>query len=141
MVKTLCSNYWSLTSRNLLKVRETQFVCKDRNVSLGGRSCQLFWLSPACRGTHFSTVEEDEGTGLALPGPWVSGFLWQNSKCARQFTCGILQYTSGLEVLACGIDTNVNYYKIYSKNTFSSIKIEIKISICRVFSSSIFLWT
>ena len=38
----------------------------------------------------------------------MSGFLWHSSKWASQFG-HFLQYTSGLEVLACSFDTNINY--------------------------------
>ena len=83
------------------------------NVSLGDQSSPLFWLSSACSGAHFPVVEENHETGLALRLALlrVSGFLWHSSKWARQSVLGILQYTSGLEVLACSIDTNFNYYK------------------------------
>lgn len=78
---------------------------------------------------HFPAVEEDDRTGLALPG----SFLWQSFKWASQFIFGILQYMSRLEVLACNIDTALNYYKISLKNIFNSIKIEHNISISRPF--------
>ena len=38
----------------------------------------------------------------------MSGFLWLSSKWAYWFGCS-LQYTPGLEVLACSIDTDINY--------------------------------
>ena len=48
------------------------------------------------------------------PGPFrVSGFLWHSSKWARRSALGILQYTSGLEVLACSFDTDFNCYNLY----------------------------
>ena len=60
----------------------------------------------------------------AIPLSWgeswdCSGFPWHCSKWARQFLFGILQYTSGLEVWACSIDTVLNYYKIYSNGSFN----------------------
>ena len=38
----------------------------------------------------------------------MSGLLWYSSKLACRFEC-FLQYMSGLEVLACSLDTNLNY--------------------------------
>ena len=58
------------------------------------------------------------------PGPFrVSGFLWHSSKWARQSALGILQYTSGLEVLACSFDTNF----ILAKCIFITIVIFLRI--------------
>ena len=37
-----------------------------RNISVGGQSSPLFWLSSACRGVYVPAVEEDNRTGLAL---------------------------------------------------------------------------
>ena len=38
----------------------------------------------------------------------MSGFPWHSSKWARRFN-QFLQYTSGLEVLQCSLDTDLNY--------------------------------
>ena len=38
----------------------------------------------------------------------ISGYLWHSSKWAHWLGC-FLQYTSGLEVLACSFDTDLNY--------------------------------
>ena len=70
----------------------------------------------AFRAVHFPLVEEDHRTGLALRPVMLklSGLLWHCSKWSRQSVLKILQYTPGLEMLACSIDPDLNYYTIYS---------------------------
>ena len=70
----------------------------------------------AFRVVHFPLVEEDHRTGLALRPVMLklSGLLWHCSKWTRQSVLKILQYTPGLEMLACSIDPDLNYYTIYS---------------------------
>ena len=58
-------------------------------------------------GAHFPTIEFDNATWFGILSR-MCGFLWHSSKWACQFGC-FLQYMSGLEVLACSLDTNVNY--------------------------------
>ena len=53
---------------------------------------------------HFSVVELDNVIKLAL----FPGILLHSYKCNHQFG-GFLQYTSGLELLACSLDTGLNY--------------------------------
>ena len=60
-----------------------------------------------CMGGHFPTVELDnaiQSTTLSR----MSGFLWHSSKWACWFGC-FLQYMPGLEVLACSLNTDLNY--------------------------------
>ena len=60
-----------------------------------------------CMGTHFPAVELDNLIRFSILSR-MSGFLWHSSKWACWFSC-FLQYSSGLEVLACGLNTNINY--------------------------------
>ena len=91
----------------------------------------------ACRGGHFPVVEQDDGTGLVL----CLALLGCQSSCcnyatgtltwARQSTLGILQYTSGLEVLAYSFDTDFNYNNfIPAKWIFIAIVIFLRIVFC-----------
>ena len=62
----------------------------------------------AYKGVHFPVREEDHRTGLAL---WLTLIRCQGS-CGivpTGLTVCILRYASGLEVLACSIDTDLNY--------------------------------
>ena len=56
---------------------------------------------------HFPAVELDNMIQFSIFSR-MSGFLWHSSKWARWFGC-FLQYISGLEVLACSLNTNINY--------------------------------
>ena len=58
-------------------------------------------------GAHFPAVELDNAIRFSILSR-MSGFLWHSSKWACRFG-RFLQYTSGLEVLACSLDTNINY--------------------------------
>ena len=58
-------------------------------------------------GAHFPAVELNNAIRFSILSR-MSGFLWHSSKWARQFD-RFLQYTSGLEVLACSLDTDINY--------------------------------
>ena len=58
-------------------------------------------------GAHFSAVELDNAIRFSTLFR-MSEFLWHSSKWARRFGC-FLQYKSELEVLACGLDTDINY--------------------------------
>ena len=58
-------------------------------------------------GGHFPTVELDNAIQFTTLS-WMSGFLWYSSKWARWFG-RFLQYATGLEVLACSLDTKLNY--------------------------------
>ena len=58
-------------------------------------------------GVHFPTVELDNATQFSTLSR-MSGLLWHSSKWACRFG-RFLQYTSGFEVLACSLDTDVNY--------------------------------
>ena len=60
-----------------------------------------------CMGAHFPAVELDNAKWLSILSR-VSGFLWHSSKWACRFG-RFLQYTSGLKVLACSLDIDVNY--------------------------------
>ena len=59
-----------------------------------------------CMGAHFPTVELDNAIRLSTLSRMLE-FLWHSSKWARQFD-HFLQYMSGLEVLACSLDTDLN---------------------------------
>ena len=60
-----------------------------------------------CVGAHFPAVESDNAIRFStLSG--MSGFLWHSSKWAHWFG-RFLKYPSGLEVLACSLDTDLNY--------------------------------
>ena len=58
-------------------------------------------------GAHFPAVELDNAIRFSILSR-MSGFLWHSSKWACRFG-RFLQYTPGLEVLACSLDTNQNY--------------------------------
>ena len=58
-------------------------------------------------GAHFPAVDLDNAIWLSSLPPF-SGFLWHSSKCDLQFG-SFLQYTPGLEVLACSLNTDLNY--------------------------------
>ena len=57
-----------------------------------------------CMGAHFPQLSWITRSGLA---PRMSVFLWHSSKWAHGFG-RFLQYMSGLEVLACSFDTDLN---------------------------------
>ena len=59
-----------------------------------------------CMGAHFAAVELDNAIRFGILS--MSGFLWHSSKWACRFS-RFLQYMSGLEVLACSLDTDINY--------------------------------
>ena len=59
-----------------------------------------------CTGAHFPAVELDNALFSTLSR--MSGFLWHSSKWACQFG-RFLQYTPGLEKLACSLNTDLNY--------------------------------
>ena len=56
---------------------------------------------------HFPAVELDNVIWFSILFA-MSVFLWYSSKWACWFS-RFLQYTSGLEVLACSLDTEINY--------------------------------
>ena len=60
-----------------------------------------------CTGAHFPAVELDNAIWFSILSR-MSGFLWHSSKWACWFG-HFLQYMSGLEVLACSLDINMNY--------------------------------
>ena len=63
-----------------------------------------------CMGVHFPAVELDNAIPFSTLSR-MSGFLWHSPKWACQFG-RFFRYTSGLEVLACSIDINLNYYAL-----------------------------
>ena len=66
----------------------------------------LFYI--ACMDVHFfPTVKLDKVIQFSTFSR-MSGFLWHSPKQARWFGC-FLQYTSGLEVLACILNIDLNY--------------------------------
>ena len=60
-----------------------------------------------CIGAHFPTVELDNVVWFSTISRML-GFLLHSSKWAHQFG-RFFQYTPGLEVLACCLDTDLNY--------------------------------
>ena len=58
-------------------------------------------------GTDFPAVELDSTIQLSTLSR-MSEFLWHISKWAHRFSC-LLQFTSGLEVLACSLNTDLDY--------------------------------
>ena len=66
----------------------------------------------ACLGVHVPTVELDNVIKFSTLSS-MSGFLWNISKWVCRFGC-FLQYTSGLEVLACSLGSDLNYVTICS---------------------------
>ena len=60
-----------------------------------------------CMGAHFPAVELDNTIRFSTLSR-MSGFLWHSSKWACRFDC-FLQYMSGIEALACSLDTDLNY--------------------------------
>ena len=60
-----------------------------------------------CSGAHFSAGELDNVIWFSTLSR-MSGFLWHSSKWACYFSC-LLQYMSRLEVLACSLNTDLNY--------------------------------
>ena len=67
----------------------------------------MFWCFITCMGVHFLTVELNNTMQFSTLSR-MSEFLWHSSKWACQFGC-FLQDTSGLEVLACSLNTDLNY--------------------------------
>ena len=63
-------------------------------------------------GAHFPAVEMDNAIQFSTLSR-MSGFLWHSSKWTHQFGC-FLQYTSGLEVLASSLNTDLNYVTNYA---------------------------
>ena len=61
-------------------------------------------------GAHFPAVELDNTIRFSTLSR-ISGFLWHSSKWVRRFG-RFLQYTSGIEVLACSLDTNLDYNSV-----------------------------
>ena len=60
-----------------------------------------------CMGAHFPAVELDNAIRFSILSR-MSGFLWHSSKWACRFGRFLL-YTSGLEVLACILNNDINY--------------------------------
>ena len=58
-------------------------------------------------GAHFPAVEVDNAIRFSTLSR-MSGFLWHSSKWARQFGHP-LHCMSGIEMLACSLDINLNY--------------------------------
>ena len=58
-------------------------------------------------GVHFPAVDLDNAIGFSILSR-MPGFLWHSSKWTCRFG-HFLQYTSGLKVLACSLDTDINY--------------------------------
>ena len=58
-------------------------------------------------GAHLLAVEVDNAIWFSTLSR-MSGFLWHSSKWVRWFG-RFLPYTSELEVLACSLDTKLNY--------------------------------
>ena len=58
-------------------------------------------------GAHFPAVELDNAVQFSTLSR-MSGFLWLSSTWACRFG-RFLQYTSGIDVLPCSLDTDVNY--------------------------------
>ena len=86
---------------------------------LGGRSPPISWLFyTACVGAHVPAVELDNAIWFGTLSR-VSVFLWHGSKWALRFVC-FLQYTLGLEVVACRIYNDFNYGITVGLNMFSS---------------------
>ena len=60
-----------------------------------------------CMSAHFPAVELNNTIWFSTLSR-MSKFLWHSSKWACWFGCS-LQYMSGIEVLACSPETNLNY--------------------------------
>ena len=60
-----------------------------------------------CMGAHFPAVELDNAIRFSTLSR-MSGFLWHSSKWACQFGC-FLYYMLRIKVLACSLDTNLDY--------------------------------
>ena len=68
----------------------------------------MFWLFYiTCMGAHFFAVELYNAIRFSTLSR-MSRFLWHSSKWSRCFG-RFVQYTSGLEILACSFDTDHNY--------------------------------
>ena len=67
--------------------------------------CSGYFIT--CMGAHFPAVELDNIIWFSTLSS-KSGFLWHSSKWAHKFSL-FLQYASGIEVLACSLDSNLNY--------------------------------
>ena len=68
-------------------------------------------------GTHFPAADLDNAIRFSTLSR-MSGFLWHSSKWASRFG-HFLQYTSGLEVLVCSLDTDLNYVTAMLQLCFS----------------------
>ena len=56
----------------------------------------------------------------------ISGYLWHSSKWAHRFG-RFLQYTPGLEVLACSFDTDLNYVTLAIPQMCSFLNHQVKL--------------
>ena len=70
--------------------------------------CSGYFIT--CTGAHFPAVELDNAIRFSILSK-MSGFLWQCSKWVCRFS-RFLHYTSGFEVLARSLDTDINYVTI-----------------------------
>ena len=76
-----------------------------------------------CMSAHFPAVELDYAIQFSTFS-MMSGYLWHSSKWACRFWC-YLQYTLGLEVLGCSLNTDLNYVTIGKvRQLFGCILIE-----------------
>ena len=74
------------------------------------RSCRrspMFWMFYNLHGCALPRIWLDSATRF-ITLLMVSGFLWHSTKWAHRLG-RFLQYTLGLEVLACSFDTDFNY--------------------------------
>ena len=111
LIQTLIVSYYRLTPicKTLGVISYlTKFVWKeDHFCSLVVEVLQCSSCFITCMGADFPAVELDNAVRFSILSR-MSAFLWRSSKWACRFG-RFFQYASGLEVLACSLDTDVNY--------------------------------
>ena len=99
---TYTSNFELKHKKYLNTLSETKHFCSSVVEVLPCSPCFV-----TCMGAHFPTVELDIAI-LFSNLSRMSQFLLHSSRWACQFS-PFLQYMSGLEMLACSLDNDLNY--------------------------------
>ena len=101
-------NYFLLFAYSLLLLAINQFVWMENH--LWSPVVEVIWCSGCfitSTGVQFPTIELDNTIWFSTLSK-MSGFLRHSSKWACWFSC-FLQYKSGLEVLGCSLNNDLNY--------------------------------
>ena len=91
-------------SRVLLELLAINYISPERKIIFVPLLLKFFHVLVvlSCMGAHFLSVELDNAIRFITLFR-MSGFLWHSSRWACQFGC------SGHEVLACSLNTDLNY--------------------------------